>query len=247
MAQIEQGGGAERIGSTIAVAALHAALGYLLLAGFGITVPLAPGHSIKHFEVAPPLPVPPKAKPAPAPAKPAEREGSASPANLKGRASPVVAPPPRIRLDPPPVPAAPTPADGLATETGASQQPGKGSGSGGSGSGTGSGRAGSGSGGGGVASRARLVAGRILDSDYPRAASRAGATGTVLVHLSVGADGRVERCRIARSSGSADLDEATCRLARERFRYSPARDSEGRAVADTVGWKQAWWQERGGR
>ncbi|HEX9946834.1 MAG TPA: energy transducer TonB [Allosphingosinicella sp.] len=249
MGRIIEGSRRERIGSTIAVAALHAALGYLLLAGFAITVPIASDPVIKLFDVAPPPLPPPEGKPVPAPAKPAAREGAASPANLKARPSPVVPPPPRIRLDPPPtLPAATAPADGPQAAAGASDRPGEGSGGGGSGAGSGSGRSGPGrGGGGGVATGARLVAGRITDSDYPRSASRSGATGTVVVHLSVGLDGRVSACRLARSSGSADLDEATCRLARERFRYSPARDSQGRAVADTVGWKQIWWQEGGGR
>ena len=252
MARIDQDRRHDRIGSAIAVAALHAALGYLLLAGFGVAVPIAPNHTIKLFQVdepPPPPPPPPEEKPVPAPARPAAREGAASPANLKARASPVVAPPPRVRIDPPPtLAAAAAPADGLQATAGASDRTGEGSGSGGSGTGSGSGRSGSGSGGGGgVATGARLVSGRISDSDYPRAASRSGATGTVIVHLSVGPDGRVGGCRVARSSGSSDLDEATCRLARERFRYSPARDSQGRAVADTVGWKQTWWQEFGRR
>lgn len=252
MAGIDQDGGRERIGSGVAVAALHLALGYVLLAGFGVSVPVPASRAIKLFDVEPPVsPPPPEAKPAPtpAPAKAPAREGATAPANLKARSSPVIAPPPRIRTDPPPaVTVAAVPADGAQSEAGASDRPGGGSGRGGTGVGSGSGRAGSGTGGGGgIAVGARLIAGRILDSDYPRSASQAGATGTVVVHLSVGPDGRVGGCRVARSSGSAELDEATCRLARQRFRYRPALDSAGRPVADTVGWKQTWWREASGR
>ncbi|MGA9581080.1 MAG: energy transducer TonB [Allosphingosinicella sp.] len=251
MARIDQDGGRERIGSALAVAALHAALGYALLAGFGISVPAATGRAIKLFDVAPPPtpPPPPEEKPDPVPAKAAAREGAAAPADLKARPSPVTAPPPRIRIDPPPrATVATVPGDGAQPAAGAADRPGKGSGQGGSGIGGGSGRSGNGlGGGGGVAIGARLIAGRIRDSDYPPAASRAGATGTVVVHLSVDPDGRVGGCRIARSSGSAELDEATCRLARQRFRYRPASDSQGRPVADTVGWKQTWWREAGRR
>lgn len=251
MAGIDQDVGRDRIGSAVAVAALHAALGYALLAGFGVSVPATASQAIKLFDVSPPPtpPPPPEEKPAPVRAKAAAREGAASPANSKARPSPVVAPPPKVRIDPPPtVTVAAAPGDGAQSEAGASDRPGEGSGQGGSGAGSGSGRAGSGSGGGGgVAVGARLIAGQIRDSDYPRSASRAGATGTVIVHLSVGPDGRVGGCRVARSSGSADLDEATCRLARQRFRYRPALDPQGRPVADTVGWKQSWWREAGGR
>ncbi len=252
MARIDRDEGRMRTGSAIAVAALHAVLGYALLAGFGVTVPADTGRALKLFDVAPPAPPPPvpppKEKPAPVEAKAADREGAASPENLKARPSPVVAPPPRIRLDPPPtVTAATAPGEGVQAKAGSSPRRGEGSGGGGSGAGEGSGSSGSGSGGGGVAVGARLLSGRIADSDYPPTASRTGATGTVVAHLSVGNDGRVEGCRIARSSGSAELDEATCRLARQRFRYRPALDSEGRPVADIVGWKQTWWREAGHR
>jgi protein TonB len=97
MARIEQDRRRERIGSTVAVAALHAALAYLLLAGFGAAVPIAPDNVIKLIDVAPPPPPPlprPEEKPVPAPAKPAAREGAASPANLKALPTPAAAPPP---------------------------------------------------------------------------------------------------------------------------------------------------------
>ena len=43
--------------------------------------------------------------------------------------------------------------------------------------------------------------------------------------------GRVEGCRVERSSGYQVLDTATCRLVTERFRFRPARDSAGRVIA----------------
>jgi periplasmic protein TonB len=44
--------------------------------------------------------------------------------------------------------------------------------------------------------------------DYPAAAARAGDTGTVQLALLIGPDGRVSESKIARSSGSRDLDRA---------------------------------------
>ena len=39
-------------------------------------------------------------------------------------------------------------------------------------------------------------------------------------------------CEVVKSSGSAELDGTTCRLIERRFRYRPARDAQGRAIAE---------------
>lgn len=52
--------------------------------------------------------------------------------------------------------------------------------------------------------------------------------------LTVGVSGRSEGCTVTRSSGSAVLDSTTCALLVRRFRFDPARDEKGRAVAGTV-------------
>lgn len=234
----------DRIRSAIGVAACHVLIGYGLLTGLAPGAAVRAGQALKLFDVAAEPPPPPSALPAPARAA-RDPEGAASPANLAARATPVVAPPPAIALDlDPPVAAAPVAGPGRDPSAGAADRPGPGSGGGGEGTGTGSGLAGSGpGGGGGLAARARLVAGRILDSDYPRAASQARIGGTVIVRFTVDRDGRPGGCRVMRSSGNADLDAATCRLIERRFRYRPALDAEGRPVADILGWKQTWWQE----
>jgi protein TonB len=54
------------------------------------------------------------------------------------------------------------------------------------------------------------------------------------VRYVVGTDGSVGGCRVTRSSGHAELDETTCRLIEQRFRYRPARDGAGRPVPETV-------------
>jgi periplasmic protein TonB len=84
-----------------------------------------------------------------------------------------------------------------------------------------------------------------VPADYPRGAN--GEQGAVTAELEVGADGRVTGCAVVRSSGNRVLDDTTCRLIRERFRFAPARDQEGRAIATTMGWRQNWWREREGR
>lgn len=235
----------DRMKSALGVAVLHGLLGYALIAGFGVEIARVASDELKMFDVRIPPPPPiVEAKPAPASDGP---EGAASPENLKSKASPVAAPKPKIDLKQPnKVAAAPTPAAGSDNSAGASDRPGPDQGSGGLGTGTGSGRGGDGSGGGGGA-KARLIRGRIMDSDYPRSASRARAGGTVTVAFTVQTDGHASGCRIMKSSGNAELDETTCRLIERRFRYQPARNAEGKPVPQVVGWAQRWWQEGASR
>lgn len=59
---------------------------------------------------------------------------------------------------------------------------------------------------------------------YPARARRAGTEGLVEVHISLGADGTVRRVRLARSSGSALLDEAALAAARASTFTPASRD-----------------------
>lgn len=71
----------------------------------------------------------------------------------------------------------------------------------------------------------------VSDADYPAAALRRGDQGATRFELSITPDGRVRDCRIAQSSGSADLDAATCARLTERAHFAPARDEHGDLVA----------------
>ncbi|MEA2999212.1 MAG: periplasmic protein TonB [Sphingomonadales bacterium] len=70
------------------------------------------------------------------------------------------------------------------------------------------------------------------DADYPMAALRGHEQGKVDFRLDIDSAGEVAGCTVTHSSGSASLDEATCRLLKERARFSPARDAGGNAVPD---------------
>ena len=90
--------------------------------------------------------------------------------------------------------------------------------------------------------RARGNIGELFsEEDYPPEAWQARQEGSVRFAYDVAPDGRVTGCTIIRSSGSPALDEGTCRLMTERARLTPARDAQGRAVADrltaNVGWQ----------
>ncbi|MBV8686744.1 MAG: energy transducer TonB [Alphaproteobacteria bacterium] len=73
----------------------------------------------------------------------------------------------------------------------------------------------------------------VTEDDYPAAAIRSGAQGTVVFRLSVGPDGRVVGCEVTGSSGSDLLDSTTCRLMVRRARFTPATDPQGRPRSDT--------------
>lgn len=75
---------------------------------------------------------------------------------------------------------------------------------------------------------------------YPPAAQRAGAQGRVAVDLAIGSDGRVTDCVVTSSSGSVELDQATCRIYRLRGRFSPATDEKGAPTSGRAAQRVNW-------
>ena len=217
-----------------------AAIGVGLSSGLDFDVVRRASEAITAIAI--PKPPPPEL-PVPDPPMGEKASGKASAANKQAKAAAVVAPKPVIRpVAPPPIAAAPRPGSGSDSSAGATPTAGPGSGAGGQGDGTGAGGAGSGTGGGG--SKAVLLSGRITDRDYPRAASRARIGGDVEARFTIERNGRVSGCRVTRSSGDASLDATTCLLIEERFRFKPATNAAGEAVATSYGWRQSWWLER---
>lgn len=220
-----------RAGLLVVLLLAHGALIALMMRSGVVPVPPAAERLILFDVVTPPPPPEPPPEPEPEPAA-----AAAAPPARAARPRPT---PPAPR--PQPAPAAepgPDPASGAADR-------GPGSGLAGPGDGAGAGGHGSGTGAGG---RARWLSGAISPRDYPREASRTGVGGSVTVVLDVDADGRVTACRVTGSSGHPALDETTCRLIRERFRYRPATDAAGNPVPGRAAWRQDWWLEprRGG-
>jgi TonB family protein len=78
------------------------------------------------------------------------------------------------------------------------------------------------------------LASYFSSDDYPAAARRGGEQGSVFFRIDIAPSGRVSDCTVTASSGSAALDNAACRILRSRVRATPARDSRGNAVADTL-------------
>lgn len=67
----------------------------------------------------------------------------------------------------------------------------------------------------------------VSDRDYPGAAIREEREGLTRFRLTIGADGRVVGCEITDSSGSPDLDAATCSKVSARARFVPALRGDG--------------------
>lgn len=92
------------------------------------------------------------------------------------------------------------------------------------------------------AERARaLPSGPIFtEADYPKQAADNREEGIVGFRLTIGPSGRIADCTILRSSGSALLDQATCRLLVKRARFKPARDEEGKVTFDSIEREMEW-------
>lgn len=234
----------DRLRAALAVVLVHVALGYALLAGLKVNFAQPIATALKIFV---PLPPPePKREPPPLPESRAPRKaGAAAPPGLKAKATEVVAPPIVVAQPPPPVVVTLKSDSGAALKSGASTVDGPGTGAGGVGDGSGSGGAGDGDGGGGTP--LRQIGGRITGRDYPERPYRAGIGGTLYVRYVVGVKGRVTGCRVVRSSGNAELDDTTCRLIAQRFRYKPRRDPTGKSVPTVIVEDHTWVVDRAPR
>jgi protein TonB len=84
------------------------------------------------------------------------------------------------------------------------------------------------------------LASYVSDEDYPATAARNEESGTTRFKLAVGPDGRVKECSVTSSSGSSALDSTTCKLMRQRAKFTPAMDSNGRPTGDTVASAIRW-------
>lgn len=58
-----------------------------------------------------------------------------------------------------------------------------------------------------------------------------GEEGDTIARLDVDATGRVTGCAVLVSSGSAALDNATCKISLERGRLRPAIGADGKPIA----------------
>lgn len=81
----------------------------------------------------------------------------------------------------------------------------------------------------------------VSSDDYPPAALHNNMEGVSRFILTIDPGGIVANCRISISSGSSELDVATCRLITDRARFEPARNARGKPItgswASSVRWQ----------
>lgn len=222
----------DRLRAMIAVVLVHAATGYALIAGLAVSLGQPVTSALKLFVPVPPL-EPNRNPPPPAHPRAPRQAGAAAPPGLKAKATDIVAPPIVFAQPPPPVAVTLKADTGAAPKSGASDVVAPGTGSGGEGDGPS-----------GAGAPLQQIAGRITGRDYPERPLRAGIGGTLYVRYIVGVKGRVSDCRVVRSSGNAELDETTCRLITQRFRYRPRRDPDGKPIPNVIIEDHSWVVDR---
>ncbi len=210
MAYADQEMSGNRIASFVVVALLHVLVGYALVTGLAYEAVQKVVQKVTTVDIKKDEP---KKEPPPPPKK------AAAP-------PPIVAPPPKINvnLTPPPVqtvvtppPAAPVvpiiapPAPAPAPRVQPKQPTPKGN-----------------------------PANWATTNDYPTRALREEREGTTSFRVSVGPDGRVTGCSVTSSSGSPDLDDATCQNVTRRARFSPATDGEGQPTTGSYSNRVRW-------
>ena len=217
----------DRAKAVAAVVAVHAALAVALLIGLRVGVVREAVQRMTTIDIREPPPPPPVKPPPPAP-RPHQAEKPAGAPAPKAEPTPVVAPQPKLPL-PSPIPAAKIAGTGSASSSGAGT----------SGTGTGAGGSGYGPGGGGTGGFTPAQ----KNSEYRRLAFASGMDrGTVGLSIRVTPDGRATNCRVVRSSGSPIADSLMCQLTEEYVRFLPARDPQGRAIAQDVTWYPNWYR-----
>jgi protein TonB len=243
----------DRLVAALGAALIVVLLGYMLLSGLTVRLQLPGEQALALLNLRAPPPPPP---PPPPPRRPEKHErslkksGKASPRNLRNKATPIVAPTPIVLPPPlpPPVIAAPKPNIGMAPQSGASNRPGPGQGAGGEGNGNGSGDNGEGEGAGDIPPR--QIGGKLKFSDLPadlRASGALTANGRrlrVWVEFVVDVHGRVPSCTVTHSSGYDELDQRTCQLIEQRFRFKPGREADGTPFQSTITQFEEWAIDR---
>lgn len=215
----------DRLKGAAVALAVQAVLGWLLIGGLATGWRHAPDEALTVFRVLPPsLPPIERRKVDPPPI--VRLDVASSPGQQRAAVPATAMPLVIVPRAPSPIVAALSPSSSMQATSGPTADSGAGTGGSGYGLGSGSGTR--------QGSPARQIGGEIRNSDYPRGAGDQRRGGSVDVRYLVGANGRVDACRIVRSSGSTDLDDVTCRLIRQRFRFKPAQDTAGRRTASWV-------------
>lgn len=231
----------DRMKAAAAVVAVHAVLAFVILTGLNVKMVAEQVETLTTIQIVEDAPPPPEPIPPPKPDENSAPKEEAAPANLRSKPTPVVVPKPAVVL---PIPLPMTASEvrgpeGADRTAGASNRPGSGTGAGGQGSGLGGGGSGGTGFGRGFTGAQKISP--IPNREYRRLVALSGRhRGTVGITLKVNTDGRPSNCRIARTSGDRAVDSLMCELALQHVRFRPARDPQGRAVAQDITWYPDW-------
>ena len=80
----------------------------------------------------------------------------------------------------------------------------------------------------------------ITPADYPRELRGSGKQGIVTIEVSISASGAVTACRVMKSSGFAELDDAACDATLRKAKFLPRLGQDGRPVDSTYGRSIRW-------
>lgn len=221
----------DRVKAVAGVLAVHAALGAAILSGLNVQTVATTIDRLRTFDITeiPPPPPPPPPRQA---ERAREEEGAAG---KKAEPTPVVAPKPKIVVPAkPPIVAAAVAGTGSASSAGAAL----------SGAGTGAGGSGTGRGGGGSGDFTGFTPARMLnkipDREYRRISGGRIPRGSATITFRVNPDGKMSGCRVVRSSGDSTVDSIVCDAATRYLRFRPARDPDGRAIAQDMTYTPTW-------
>ncbi|WP_226016156.1 energy transducer TonB [Novosphingobium sp. FKTRR1] len=214
MAYADQQMSGNKITALIIVAVLHVVVGYALVTGLAYSAFKKIKEvttAVKIDEDKPPPPPPPPPKTDMPPPPPIVAPPPPISFNAPApQIQTVAAPPPPTPLPPPPVALPPTPAPPPPRFT----------------------------------PKAAVAKGRpgewVTSNDYPSRALREEREGVTGFRLSIGTDGKVTNCEITKSSGSPDLDQATCDNLRRRGRFNAATDGDGNPTAGVYASSVRW-------
>lgn len=225
-------GNPDRIKAAAGVLLVHAALAAIILSGLNVHLTKRTVLALKTFDIVEPPPPPPEPPPARTSERARDEEGAAG---KKAKPTPVVAPEPKIVIPAePPIRAARVAGAGSASSAGAASV----------GTGTGAGGSGSGLGGGGQGDFSGFTPARMLnkipDREYRRISSGRIPRGSAKIAFRVNPNGRMANCRVIRSSGDQYVDWVVCNAATIYLRFSPARDANGRPVAQDMSYTPTW-------
>jgi hypothetical protein len=84
------------------------------------------------------------------------------------------------------------------------------------------------------------LASYFSSSDYPAQAFQEGETGTSTFMLMIDESGAIKDCMIEATSGVATLDAMGCIVLRNRAKFRPARDAEGKPLRSVVSSRIVW-------